>query len=179
MDYSELVSALESGDDRKANHLCTEAIPILKKYLISNLNASPADAEDAVQKMFEYVIPKIRNNEIDNPSGLLSYMLTGARHSYYKVVSSFDPDPIDEIKEELVSEPEQAWKLIDEDQESVLSKCLKKLKDHYRDLVSFLFDHPGAESEDIAEYFDITVNNAWIRKHRAIQQLNECVDQYY
>ncbi len=179
MDYSELVKAIQAGDDKKAGQLCSEAIPILKKYLISKVNASPENAEDAVQQMFEYVIPRIQKNEINSPTGLLSYMLTGARHSYYKIVRDFDLDRYDEMEEELVSEADQAWKLMNEDQESILLKCIKKLKSHYRDLVEFLFEHPEAESNDIAERFDISQNNAWIRKHRVLQQLNECVKQYF
>lgn len=179
MDYSELVYAVRRGDTKTANRMCAEAIPILKKYLISNVNASPEDAEDAVQKMFEYVIPKIQNDEIKSPSGLLSYMLSGARHSYYKIVRDFDLDKYAEMEEQLVSEPNQVWNLVSEDQESILSTCIEKLKGHYQDLIIFLFDHPNADSKEIAEYFEITKNNAWIRKHRVIQQLQECVQQYF
>jgi DNA-directed RNA polymerase specialized sigma24 family protein len=179
MDYSELVFAIKEGDMQTANKRCAEAIPILKKYLISTLNASEEDAEDAVQRMFEYVIPKIQNEEISSPSGLLSYMLTGSRHSYYKIYRDYEYDNYEEIKEDLVSEPQQVWNLISEDQESILYKCLSKLKSHYRELMEFLFDYPEAVPEDIAEYFDISLNNAWIRKHRAVQQLNECVSKFF
>ncbi len=179
MDYSELVYAVRRGDMKTANRMCAKAIPILKKYLISNVNATPEDAEDAVQKMFEYVIPKIQDDEIKSPSGLLSYMLSGARHSYYKIVRDFDLDKYAEIEEELVTEPEQVWNLVSEDQESILSTCIEKLKGHYQDLITFLFDHPNANTKEIAEYFQISKNNAWTRKHRVIQQLQECVQQYF
>ncbi len=179
MDYSELVYAIKNGDTQTANERCAEAIPILKKYLMSTLDASNEDAEDAVQVMFEYVIPKIQQDEINSPSGLLSYMLTGARHSYYKICRDFDFDQYEEIQEDLVSEAEQAWNLINEEKELILEKCLSKLKNHYRELIEFLFDHPAAVPDDIAEYFNISLNNAWIRKHRAIQQLNECVKKIF
>lgn len=179
MDYSELVYAVRRGDMQTANQMCAEAIPILEKYLISNVNATPEDAEDAVQKMFEYVIPKIQNDEIESPSGLLSYMLSGARHSYYKIVRDFDLDKYAEIEEELVTEPEQVWNLVSEDQESILVTCIEKLKGHYQDLITFLFDHPEANTKEIAEYFEISKNNAWTRKHRVIKQLQDCVQQYF
>lgn len=179
MDYSELVYAIKKSDMQTANRLCAEAIPILKKYLISKVNATPEDAEDAVQKMFEYVIPKIQKDEIKSPSGLLAYMLSGARHSYYKIVRDFDLDKYAEIEEELVSEADQVWKLVNEDQKKVLKKCIESLKGHYREFVVFLFEYPEADSSEIAEYFDISLSNAWIRKHRVIQQLQECVRQYF
>lgn len=179
MDYSELVYAVKKDDMQTANKLCAQAIPILKKYLISKVNATPEDAEDAVQKMFEYVIPKIQNDEIKSPSGLLSYMLSGARHSYYKIVRDFDLDKYNEIEEQLVSEADQVWNLIDRDRKKILLKCIEQLKGHYQKLITFLFDYPDADSNEIAEYFDISVNNAWTRKHRVIQQLSECVKQYF
>ena len=179
MDYSELVYSVKRGDMQTANKMCGEAIPILKKYLISTVSASPEDAEDAVQKMFEYVIPKIQNNEIKSPSGLLSYMLSGARHSYYKIVRDFDLDKYGAMEEDLVTEANQVWNLVNEDRETILEKCIESLKGHYRELIKFLFDHPEAEATEIAEYFDISQSNAWTRKHRVIQQLNECVEQYY
>lgn len=179
MDYSELVYAIKNGDQRTTNKLCGEALPILKKYLISKVDASPENAEDAVQRMFEYVIPKIKNDEINSPSGLLSYMLTGARHSYYKIVEKFDTDDLEEIRESFVSEPEQAWRLISQDHQAALKVCLDKLKEHYRDLMVFLFSHPNADSEDIAEHFGISLNNAWIRKHRAVQMVSDCVKEFF
>lgn len=179
MDYSELVYAVKKGDMQTANRMCADAIPILKKYLISNVNATPEDAEDAVQKMFEYVIPKIQNDEIKSPSGLLSYMLSGARHSYYKIVRDFDLDKYAEMEEELSSEADQVWNLVSKEQEAILSKCIEKLTGHYQDMISFLFEHPDADSYDIAEFFEISLNNAWIRKHRVIKQLQDCVQQYF
>ena len=174
-----MVYAVRRGDSKTADRMCAEAIPILKRYLISNVNATPEDAEDAVQKMFEYVIPKIQNDEIESPSGLLSYMLSGARHSYYKIVRDFDLDKYGKIEEELVAEPEQVWNLVSEDQESILESCIEKLKGHYQELIIFLFDHPNADTKEISEYFEISKNNAWTRKHRVIQQLQECVQQYF
>jgi len=175
MDYSELVEAINDEDMRTANRLCGDILPILKKYLIATVGAKPEDAEDAVQRMFEYVIPKIQNNEIKSPSGLLAYMLTASRHSYYKIKKEYNSNKFDLIDENLVAEPEQPWGLLDKEQETILNQCIKELKTHYKKLIRFLFDHPNAVSEDIAEYFDISVSNAWIRKHRMIQKLNECV----
>lgn len=175
MDYSELVYAIKNGDNRKTDKLIAEAIPILKKYLISNLGATPENAEDSVQRMFEYVIPKIRNGEINSPSGLLSYMLTGSRHSYYKTIRNFDAEDMEVLCEEFVAPDEQAQKLINLEYEAVLKSCINKMRHHYRNLMVFLFEHPDADPEDIAEYFDISISNAWARKHRALQQLSECV----
>jgi DNA-directed RNA polymerase specialized sigma24 family protein len=177
MDYSALVKAVQNGDEVTANRLCAEALPILKRYLIATLNASPEDAEDAVQRMFEYVIPKIRRSEIHNPGGLLSYMLTGAKHAFLKEIRDFDPGNLDELDEEPVVEASQIWNLINEERLSILEMCRELLKGNYRLMVDFIFEHPAATTDDIAEHFNISENNAWIRKHRVIKQLSDCAEK--
>lgn len=175
MDYSELVYALKNGQTRTANKLIGEATPILKKYLISKLNASSEDAEDAVQQMFEYIIPKIIEDDINNPSGILSYMLKATRHSYYKIVRDFDLDKFDEIEEQLVTEADQAWLLMNEDQANILLRCIEGLRNSYREFARFLFDYPEANTDDIADNFEISPANAWTRKHRVLKKLSDCV----
>lgn len=178
MDYSELVRAVQEGDEATANRMCSEALPILKKYLIANLNASPEDAEDAVQKMFEYVIQKIRRGEITNPGGILSYMLTGSRHAYLKSMRDTELEEFDELVSEPVSAPDQLNNLIDQERIDILKRCMEKLDGPYRSMCEFILSNPSADSEDLAEHFDITINNAWIRKHRAIKRLSECAKNY-
>jgi DNA-directed RNA polymerase specialized sigma24 family protein len=174
MDYSELVRAVQNGDEATASRMCSEALPILKKYLISNLNASPEDAEDAVQRMFEYVILKIKQGDIRNPGGILSYMLTGSRHAYLKGVRDIELEEFDEMVSEPVSNPDQLKNLLNRERMEILRHCMQLLKGHYRTMCEFIFKNPSADSEDLAEHFDISVNNAWIRKHRVIKQLSDC-----
>lgn len=176
MDYSDLVEAVLNGDDRTVNQRCADAVPILRSYLVVNLNATKEDAEDAVQRMFEYVYPKIQNGEIAKPTALLSYMLTGTRHSYFKILNKYGSyESIDDYEELQVSEAEQIQNMVDEEEQSILNKCMDRLRDHYRQLMIFSFAHPDAETKDIAERFDISINNAWIRKHRANKELEDCV----
>lgn len=178
MDYSELVSAIQNGNQRKANKMCAEAAPILKKYLISKVGAEPDDADEALQNMFEYVINKIRDEEIDNPAGLLAYMLKSSKHSYYNMLRGRRRDFTEEIQEEPVSPAEQVLRLVDKEKQKILRICIEKLKKGYREFITHWFSFPDAETEDIAEHFDISVNNAWTRKHRIVKKLTDCVNGY-
>lgn len=170
-----MVSSIQNGDDRTANKMCSEATPILKKYLISNVGSSPEDADDAIQKMFEYIIKKIKQDDIENPSGLLAYMLKTSRHCYYKILKKRDK----QLAEDLINEPgrnaSQIWDIVDKEEQEILKQCLTKLKKSYLDFITYLFNYPDAETEDIAEYFNISTNNAWTRKHRIIKKLAKCV----
>lgn len=179
MDYSDLVSSIQDGDDKTANKLCSEATPIIKKYLISNTGSSPEDADDAIQKMFEYIIKKIRQDDIDNPSGLLLYMLTTSRHCYYKILKKRDKQLAEDLKNEPGREATQMWEIVDKEKQEILKRCLTKLKKSYLEFITYLFNYPDAETEDIAEYFNISTNNAWTRKHRIIKKLTKCVKLNY
>jgi len=174
MDYSDLVRSIQMGDERTSNRLCEKATPILKKYLISNVGSSPADADDAIQRMFEYIIKKIKKDEIENPSGLLAYMLKTSRHFYYKILKSRDKQLAEDLKNEPGGNATQIWKLVEKEKQDILKLCLTKLKKSYLEFITYLFNFPDADTEDIAEYFDISTNNAWTRKHRIIKKLNKC-----
>lgn len=174
MDYTELVHAIQNGDDAKANKMCAEAHPILIKYLIANMGASQEDAEDAVQKMFEFLIPKIQKDQIQRPGGLLSYMLMGCRHAFLKNIRDLNINDQEPLEDDPSVDATQIWNLVNEERASILKKCIESLKSHYKDMVQFLFQYPEADASDIAEKFDISINNAWIRKHRVIKQLSDC-----
>lgn len=175
MDYSGLVTAIREGDERATGKLCDEATPILKRYLLKKCNATPFDADDAIQKMYEYIIVKIRDDEIENPQGLLAYMLKTCRHNYIKMIRESSFEYIDNLSEEPSNTADQLWKLINEEKQEILKFCMRKLRKNYWVFMNYMFSYPGATSEDIAEKFNITRNNAWIRKHRVINKLTDCV----
>jgi RNA polymerase sigma factor (sigma-70 family) len=178
MDYSELVEALQKGDKTSVNSICSDSLLILKKYLIARMGASPHDAEDAVQQMFEYLIPKIRDDVIDNPGGLAKYMMKASRHTYLNLLRDHNLNELEELSEEPHVEAGQIWNLVNDDRKKILQHCIQKLKTHYRALVEFLFKHPEADAQDVAENFDISLNNAWQRKHRVIKQLSSCAENH-
>ena len=151
MDYSELVEALQSNDRESVNQICEESLIILKKYLIARMGATPENAEDAVQQMFEYLIPKIRENVIDNPGGLAKYMMKAARHTYLNLLRDHSLNEHEELVEEPSVRENQIWDLINDDRKMILRRCIEKLKDHYRDLVEFIFRYPEADARDVAE----------------------------
>lgn len=139
------------------------------------MDASDEDAADAVQEMFEYVIPKILNDEIESPTGLLSYMLTCARHKYLKIANNPSLDDYEEYSHKFTSPAQQAWKLINSEKRSIVNHCLAKMKDSYRQMAKFLLRFPDADGEELGEQFNITPNNAWARKSRALKKLTKCV----
>jgi RNA polymerase sigma factor (sigma-70 family) len=176
MDYSGLVTAVKTGDQLTASRLCSEATPILKRYLRKKCGADPTDADDAIQRMFEYVINKILADEFDNPQGLLAYMLKACRHNYIKLAREKNRPDIENLANQPFHEPVQIWELVNEEKQEILKYCTEKLRKGYKEFINYFFSFPNASAEDVADHFDISINNAWTRKHRVINKLNECVE---
>lgn len=178
MDYSDLVRAYQEGDQRKVSQYCNMLTPILCNLLMGRMGASREDAEDAVQNMFAYLFSKIEEDKIINPEGLLDYILTATKHSYLNLIRSRKTDHLTYLSEDSSIPANQVWALIDEERKDVLKNCISKMEGHYRSLILFIFEYTDATPADIAEYFDITISNAWIRKYRAGMKLRKCIDKY-
>lgn len=177
MDYSPLVNAVREGDQETANRLISEATPILVRMLMARMNADRHDAEDAVQSMFVYIIEAIRNGNIHNPSGLLSYMIKTCRHNYLKSRQEYTVDYEEGMTGEPATEAVQLERLIESERLDIYRECVDGLKQDYRDYFDYWTDHPDSPAEEVAEAFGISVNNAWTRKHRIIKWLQKCVRQ--
>jgi RNA polymerase sigma factor (sigma-70 family) len=179
MDYAPLVNAIQEGDQETANRLISDATPILIRMLKVRMNASHEDAEDAVQMMFLYVVNAIREGRIDNPSGLLSYMVMTCRHSYLKKMEGFQPELLDEEIREPTEQPSQLKRLLDEEKQQIYDECIESLRDDYREFYHYWIRHSDSSAREIAEHFGISVNNAWTRKHRIVKTLQKCVDSKF
>lgn len=175
MDYSALVVAIKNGDQKTSSRLCSEATPILKRYLLKKFSADPNDAEEAIQQMYEYIVIKVLEDDFENPKGILSYMIKTCRHNYIKLAQEKNRPDIENISREPVSEARQIWQLINEEEQEILQYCTEKLRENYKEFINYWFSFPNATANDAAEFFNISVNNAWTRKHRIINKLNECV----
>lgn len=171
-----MVNAIREGDQETANRLISDATPILIRMLKVRMNASHEDAEDAVQMMFLYVVKAIKEGRIDNPSGLLSYMVVTCRHSYLKKQEGFRPELLDEQVSEPVQQASQLSRLIDQEKKKIYSECIESLKNQYKEFYSYWIRHPDSSASDIAKHFGISVNNAWTRKHRIMKTLQKCVE---
>lgn len=176
MDYSELIPAIKNGDQVTSSRLCSKATPIFKNYLFKKFSADPNDADEAIQQMYEYIILKVLEDDFENPKGILSYMLKTCRHNYIKLAREKNRPDIENISAEPISEAQQIWQLVNEEEQEILKYCTEKLREGYKEFINYWFDFPNASAGEAAEYFNISINNAWTRKHRIINKLNECID---
>lgn len=174
MDYADLVTALKENDSQRANEMIETLRPRLMAFLRVHMNASQADAEDCAQDSLLISIEAIKEGRLNNPDQVVSYILSICKNTYLKKQKKQREESIDEMPNEHQQAPQQLQSLLDEEQEQLLEWCLNQLKEKYQNFMQYWFDHPDAHTKKVASHFDISVNNAWTRKHRLIKKLNEC-----
>lgn len=174
MDYSDLVTALQENNHQKANELIESLRPRLIAFLRIHMNAKPADAEDCAQDSLLSSLEIIKEDRINDPDQIVSYILSACRNNYLKMQNKQRGEPMDAVSKSQHQAPRQLQSLLDKEQERLLNWCLDQLKTKYQKFMQYWFDHPDAHTNKVADHFDISVSNAWTRKHRLIKKLNEC-----
>lgn len=182
MDFIELISAIEENDQRKLNQLLPEAFDVLMGYLVGHMGADHATAQDYVQQAFEQTLTAIREDKLRDKKRLYAYMVTCCRNFYLRDIersyeSATDLQEIEPSHEDLQSDPNQLLNLLDKERQSILKYCIEQLSESYKKLIKYWFANPDSDANEVANYFDISVNNAWTRKHRVVKMLNECYQE--
>ncbi|TYP93697.1 RNA polymerase sigma factor, sigma-70 family [Fodinibius salinus] len=174
MDYTKLVTALKENDSEEVNRLVEALRPRLMAFLRIHMNATDADAEDCAQDSLIDSLEVIKSDRIDDPKRIVSYILTTCRNNYLKMQKKRRETSMEEVSETQSQAPQQLQSLLDEEQKKLLRWCMNQLKEEYQRFMQYWFDHPDAHTKKVAAEFDISINNAWTRKHRLIKKLNEC-----
>ncbi|SMO70129.1 RNA polymerase sigma factor [Gracilimonas mengyeensis] len=177
MDYSKFVDAVLEKDDAEISRQVKVITAVLIKFLTVRMDAPLEDAQDCAQNTLLIGIEKIRNDEIDHPDALINYLFTTAKYEYLKRVNKKREVPYDELPEHHSDSPDQLNRLLDKEKMTLLKRCMEALKSDYQKYIEYWFQHPGYETSVVADYFNISVSNAWTKKHRVINLLKECVEK--
>jgi DNA-directed RNA polymerase specialized sigma24 family protein len=176
-ELTNLIEAVESGDSEQINIWAGKVHSALVDYLVLRYRASQDDARDCVQETLSVIFDKMNNGTLspDNPG---AYVLATARNHYFKIYNENKRTVGDEILEmDFRSDSDPSTLLADSQMMDLLRKCISKLAEFPRKIVSFLLHHPDVKAEVVAEYFNTTPNNIWTRKHRINQELLQCMQK--
>lgn len=175
VDYSELVEALQKGDDTKAGELLSEVIPRLEDYLQVVMSAEEHAARECVQQAFLDVFEQIRKNKIKKSKYIFSYLIKSCRHEYLRYVKREHKFDYDEESFNEIYEPEEQFrKLLDKERQRILEECLSELRNKSREFIEYFMDKPEASTDDAVEEFDLSNANVRTRKHRILSRLHHC-----
>ncbi|NBC27917.1 MAG: sigma-70 family RNA polymerase sigma factor [Bacteroidetes bacterium] len=173
IDYSDLVEALQHGDEDTANELLREVMPRLEDYLQVVMGATAIEAAECAHQAFLDVFERIRENKINDRKYIFSYLITTARHTYlqykksqHRYVSDF------EEYRHYVSPADQVQTLIEEERMEILELCLEELSPDDRELITYMLAHPDANTKQISRKFGLSNANVRTKKSRLIHKLH-------
>lgn len=175
MDYTKLVTAIKKGSGDEFRVLYTDTFKILCSYLRSTMRANHQDAEDCAQHAIMNAVERIQSNAIREPESIYSYMLQSARNRYLRIQYENKRSNYQDNMEPYVPILEQIDALVDQEEQKALDECLESLSEESRSFIDYWLSYPDIHAGDIAEEMGISVNNVWIRKHRIVKKLADCV----
>jgi len=177
MDYSKLITAIRDGKSKELGLLYSETFEVLCRYLQTTMRANVPDAEDCAQHALLMTVERIRKDAIREPESLYSYLLQSAKNKYLRVQYENNRSNYQSDMDMYVPVEEQLSSLSSEEEQEALDKCLEKLPEPSQTFIAFWLKYPDAQAKDVAEEFRISTNNAWIKKHRIIKRLSECIQE--
>lgn len=179
VDYSELVDALKEQDKKIIEQQIKELRPRLCTYLRVTMDASLEDAEDAVQEAFTEVYAKLMSGKLKEKKYFFKYLLRACRNEYLMLMryENRQEGTLDDIPQYLVAPSEQIEKLIDEEHQQLLKKCIESLPQKYRDFALYYCKQHKWNPEAAAQHFDVSNNNIRLIKLRTLSKLSDCVKQ--
>lgn len=176
-DYSELVTALQNHQTGDANALLKQLVPALRNYLKVVMDADPRDAEDVVQQALLNICEKIMRDEIRDKKYIYKYLLTTCRNLYLNLVQKKDQFSIEDtyFSSHMVSPQQQIANILDKERQNILSHCLQKLRKKSRIFITYIINHPKANTKALSEHFGLSESNVRVKKSRIISDLSHCV----
>lgn len=179
MDYSKFVNAVLESDQATITEQVNVITPVLVKFLTVRLDADFHDAQDCAQNTLLIAIEKIRDDKLLNPDAIINYLFTTAKHEYFSMLSKDREKNYQDLPEHHSAQGDQLHRLLDKEKMSLLKRCVEALKVDYRKFIEFWFQNPDYETSVVADHFGISISNAWTKKHRVINTLQECLEKKF
>ena len=179
MDFGKLITAIKKGDSQELDYLYTETFEILCRYLRTTMRANIPDAEDCAQHALMMTVERIQKDAIRDPGSIYSYLLQSAKNRYLRVQYELKRSNYQDDMEAYVPLDEQIDLLTTREEQEALNDCLGKLPDDSRFFINYWLEYPDAQARDVADSFGISINNVWIKKHRIIKKLSDCIGEIF
>ena len=150
--------------------LCRRWTPRIAGYGARHLR-EPQAADDLLQRVLLVVVQALRAGRIEDPGRIGSYILSTCRHTTWEMNRRSGRDAGERAAAvELGYEPE--WRTLDL---SALDRCMERLPQRDRVVIVATFCEEQA-SERIAEQLATTAGNVRVIRHRALAQLQACME---
>lgn len=170
---TDLVGRIRSGNDSEAEtELCRRMAPRVRLYGLRHLRDECA-ADDLAQQVLITALEALRAGRLREPEKLCSFVLgvcrmtvQGQRQSERRKARLLEHYGTDRPE---TAQPSIRWLDLEH-----LARCVRLLRERERTVVvmSFYDEEAGA---DIASFLGVSEANVRVIRHRAIQQLRDCM----
>jgi RNA polymerase sigma-70 factor (ECF subfamily) len=168
-----LVHQIGSGTDRGAEtELFRRMAPRIRLYGLRHLRDEQA-ADDLTQQVLITTLEALRAGRLREPEKLASFVLGTCRMTVLDLRRGVQKKQrlLEKFGADLLSPAQAFMPRLDHDQ---LARCVQNLKERERTVVVMTFydEQTGA---DVASFLGVSEANVRVIRHRAIQQLRECM----
>ncbi len=175
IDLQKLISHIKNGDDAEVEREISLMRPVLVNYLRFSWRAPKSDAEDCAQDVLADFIHKVRNGEYGGDIHF-GYLVTTCKNSYFRLYNEQKKETgVDELSYVPDSGSTPFEQIASNEMLAALKKCIQKLDEMHRNLINALLENPEIRAEELGTRLEISTQNVWVRRHRAVKQLSECV----
>src|SRR3954451_747971 len=169
---AQLVAQIGSGDPRAEGEFFRRMAPRIRLYGLRHLREEHA-ADDLVQQVLITTLEALRAGRLREPGKLASFVLGTCRMTVLdqrrnaqrkeRLLEQFGPDL---LAPQPATEPR-----LDHEQ---LARCVQNLKERERTVIVMTFydEQTGA---DLAQFLGVSEANVRVIRHRAIDQLRDCM----
>jgi RNA polymerase sigma-70 factor (ECF subfamily) len=169
---AELVTQIGSGNDREAEaELFRRMAPRVRLYGLRHLRDEQA-ADDLVQQVLITILEALRQGRLREPGKLASFVLGTCRMTVLDLRRGAQRKQrlLEEFGMDLLP-PQPPPIPLDRER---LARCVQGLRERERTVIVMTF-YDEQTSSDLASFLGISEANVRVIRHRAMQQLRDCM----
>jgi len=168
-DYSELVTAIQQGDDETSERLLRELSQRLISYLCVVMNAPVEAAKDCVQEAILITLEKIKEDKIKYSKAVFAYLINTARNEYLRYnKGAYQFDPFEDSIRHLATPAQQVERM------KILEQCISEMVATRRKFIKFYFEDLSRTNKDAMKRFKMSSGAVRAKKSHIVSELHEC-----
>jgi len=171
----EIVRAIEQDQHSVLDAFTRAILPQIREYLSITVRANDYMAEECAQQALFSMIDRVKSGHFDSKTNVIGYLMISARNEFFKTVKKEHREGGLVLEEQHVTDPsEQYARLVDQEREQILRKCMDFLDEPNRLFIQFYMDQPDASYLTVSKLFKISPVLVRVRKSRLLNRLHEC-----
>jgi RNA polymerase sigma-70 factor (ECF subfamily) len=168
---ADITERIAAGHRESETEMCRRMAPRIRLYGLRHLRSAAA-ADDLVQQVLLKTIEALRAGRLRDPEKLAPFVLGTCRMTVLDLrrTARRQEELLEEFGGILIPEP-APMPTLDDDQ---LARCVGSLRERERSVVVMTF-YDEQTAADTARFLGISEANVRVIRHRAIQQLRNCM----